>query len=295
MAIGVERYGSRADTVAFVACLVVALVTLALPEAIRAPLAAVMRRSVLLPAVTVESRVAASRAEREAVRRLRAERDSFALAASQVPELVTENDELRALLRVRGRLVNGFVTAEVLHQAGLGDGLTLLLSAGRRAGIAPLAPVVSPTGLVGVVTTVDARSSVVMAWSHPDFRASAMTEKGTVFGIVAARRGERAGEVMEFRGVPYRERLAAGTLVVTSGLGGVFPRGIPLGTIEGMLSEAEGWERTYLVRPAAHPAQVTHVLVLRPGAPTDSVAPAFRPPPVADGAATTRAFPTDTI
>ncbi|HTT67366.1 MAG TPA: rod shape-determining protein MreC [Gemmatimonadales bacterium] len=284
MTIGAERYGSRADTVAFVACLVVALVTLALPEALRAPIAAAMRRSVLLPAVTLESRVAASRAQRQAVLVLRAERDSFALAASQVPELVTEIAELRALLRLRARLGSGFVTAEVLHQSGLTDGLTLLLSAGRRAGVTPLAPVVSPTGLVGMVTTVDPRSSVVMAWSHPDFRASAMTARGRVFGIVSARRGERAGEVMEFRGVPYRERLPAGTLIVTSGLGGVFPRGIPLGTIEGMLSEAEGWERTYLVRPAAHPAQVTHVLVLKPGAFSDTLAAAFRAPAAADTA-----------
>ena len=208
---------------------------------------------------------------------------------------MTENAELRALLRVRGRLGTGFVTAEVLHQSGLTDGLTLLLSAGRRAGVTPLAPVVSPTGLVGMVTTVDPRSSVVMAWSHPDFRASAMTEGGKVFGIVAARRGERAGEVMEFRGVPYRDRLAAGTLVVTSGLGGVFPRGIPLGTIEGMLSEAEGWERTDLVRPAAHPAQVTHVLVLSPTVSTDSLGSAFRVPPAADSAAAAAALPADTI
>lgn len=294
MALGVERYGSRGDTIAFVACLVVALVTLSLPEALRAPIAAALRRSVLLPAVSIESRVAASRAERQAILALRAERDSFALAASQVPGLVTENAELRALLRVRRRLGTGFVTAEVLHQSGLTDGLTLLLSAGRRAGVTPLAPVVSPTGLVGMVTTVDPRTSVVMAWSHPDFRASAMTAGGKVFGIVAALRGERAGEVMEFRGVPYRDTLPAGTLLVTSGLGGVFPRGIPLGTIEGMLSEAEGWERTYLVRPAAHPAQVTHVLVLKPVAAGDSLGAAFRVPTAADSAAAA-ALPADTI
>jgi len=277
--IGAERYGSRADTVVFVACLVVALVTLALPEALRAPLAGSLRRSVLLPAVTVQSRVAASRAQRQNVLALRAERDSLALASADVPVLRAENGELRALLHLQGRLLTGFVTAEVLHQAGLGDGLTLLLSAGRTEGVRPLAPVVSPGGLVGMVTTVDRHTAVVMAWSHPDFRASAMTEGGRIFGIVASRRGERAGEVMELRGVPYRDRLPAGTLVVTSGLGGVFPRGIPLGTVEGELSESEGWERTYLVRPAAHPAAVGHVLVLTVGLVRDSLAAAYRPSP----------------
>jgi rod shape-determining protein MreC len=273
--IGAERYGSRGDTVVFLVCFVLALVALALPEAIRTPLAAALRRTVLLPAVAVESRAAASREQRQNVLTLRAERDSLALAATQVPELEAENAELRALLRLRGRLTTGFVTAEVLHQTGLTDGLTMLLSAGRNAGIAPLSPVISPMGLVGMVITVDARTSVVMAWTHPDFRASAMVARGRTFGVVASRRGETAGEVMELRGVPYRDSLPPGTPVVTSGLGGVFPRGLPLGTVIGMLSESSGWERTYLLRPAAHPAQVEHVLVLSASLAASALEPAF--------------------
>jgi cell shape-determining protein MreC len=51
-------------------------------------------------------------------------------------------------------------------------------------------------------------------------------------------------------------------VILTSGLGGVLPRGVPIGTVLGAAGESEGWERTYLVRPAVHPAAVTHVLVL---------------------------------
>lgn len=282
MPIGVERYGSRADTLAFGVCLVLALLALALPEALRMPIAGALRRTVLLPAVAIESEAAASREQRQNVAALRSERDSLALAATLVPELKAENAELRALLRLRGRLRGGFVPAEVLHQTGPSDGLTLLLSAGRDKGITPLSAVVAPGGLVGMVIAVDPHTSVVMAWTHPDFRASAMVEASHVFGVVASRRGETAGEVMELRGVPFRDSLPPGTPVVTSGLGGVFPRGIPLGAIQGMLSEQAGWERSYLLRPGAHPAQVTHVLVLSTSLAADSLGPAFNPPPQAD-------------
>ena len=173
------------------------------------------------------SQAASSREQRQNVLALRGQRDSLALAATQVPELQAENAELRALLRLRARLATGFVTAEVLHQTGLTDGLTLLLSAGRNAGIAPLSPVVSPMGLVGMVITVDARTSVVIAWTHPDFRASAMVAGAGPSASSPPRRGETAGEVMELRGVPYRDSLPPGTLVVTSGLGGVFPAASP--------------------------------------------------------------------
>jgi rod shape-determining protein MreC len=273
--IGAERYGSRADRLTLVVCLVLSLVALALPESLRMPLSAALRHTVLRPAVAIETQASASREQRQNTLALRSQRDSLALAAARVPELQAENARLRALLQLRGRLVTGFVTAEVLHQTGLTDGLTLLLAAGRSEGIARLAPVLAPGGLVGMVIAADRHSSVVMAWTHPDFRASAMVAGGKIFGVVAARRGESAGEVMELRGVPYRDSLPAGTPVVTSGLGGVFPRGIPLGTVEGTLSESAGWERTYLLRPAAHPAQVSHVLVLSASRAADSLGAVF--------------------
>ncbi len=275
MTIGTERYGSHGDTAVFVVCLVLSLATLALPEGLRAPIAGALRRTILAPAVAAEKQAAQSREQRQDVLALRSERDSLALAAELLPALRTENAQLRLLLRLGGRLGYGYVPAEVLHQTGIADGLTLLLSAGRREGVEPLAPVIAPDGLVGSVLSVDPHSSIAMAWTHPDFRVSAMVEGGRVFGIVAARRGEAAGEVMELKGIAYRETLPVGTRVVTSGLGGIFPQGIPIGTVQGVLTETAGWERTYLLKPAVHPAQASHVMVLTLARARDTLSAAF--------------------
>ncbi len=80
--------------------------------------------------------------------------------------------------------------------------------------------------------------------------------------------------LLELRGVAYRDSIPAGTRVVTSGLGGVFQPGIPIGTVIGVSREEAGWERTYLVRPAANPASEDHVLILKTPH-TGSVAGAF--------------------
>jgi cell shape-determining protein MreC len=67
--------------------------------------------------------------------------------------------------------------------------------------------------------------------------------------------------LLELRGVPYRQVVPSGTVILTSGLGGVLPRGLPVGTVVGIASETE-WERTYLVQPAVPPGGVSHVMVL---------------------------------
>lgn len=276
MALGVERYGTRADLAAFTVCLLLSLIALALPDGLRAPIASGLRRTVLAPVLAVEGRALRSAESRAQMDALRAQRDTLALEAELVPELAAENTRLRALLALGKRLGTGFVTAEVLHQAGVSDGLSLVLSAGRAEGVRPLAPVISPDGMVGIVRTVDRHTSIALAWTHPDFRTSGMIEGRQVYGIVVARRGERAGEMMELRGIAYREALPTGTLVVTSGLGGVFPRGVPVGTVQGISGESQGWERTYLLRPAVHPAEASHVMILLPSRADDDLTAAFK-------------------
>ena len=289
MAIGAERYGTRADTAAIAFFILLSLIALALPEGIRVPVSGFLRGTVLAPMLGVERSAARSAENRGRMDDLRSQRDSLAIASVTLPQLEAENMRLRRLLGLGARLGTGFVNGEVLHQAGATDGLTLILSVGADEGVQALSPVVTPEGLVGVVRTVDRHTSVALAWTHPDFRASAMVEKAQVFGIVAARRGEREGELMELRGVAYRDQLPPGTKVVTSGLGGVFPRGIPIGTVQGVLSESAGWERTYVLRPAVHPAQASHVLVLHPERVADTLQAAFRTPAESTAADSARA------
>lgn len=263
MALGADRYASRADTLIFIGCLGLSIAAMSLPDAWRDPIAQGLRRTVLAPLLTLQQQtelLSAARARYDAVV---AQRDSTALAATFLPELRTENARLRSLLGLRARIGWGYAPAEVLHQPEPTNPLTFIVSAGREDGVRPLSGVVSPEGLVGIVATVDPKTSVVVTWAHPEFRASAIAADGSVVGIVAPHGAAGPGVwLLELQGVPYRQQVPDGTVVLTSGLGGVFPRGIPIGTVVGLAGEAAGWARTYLVRPAVHPATVSHVMVL---------------------------------
>ena len=264
MAFAADRSTHR-DTISFGVCAVLSGAALFFPG-IGESITSVIRRTVLVPAIWLQEAAEQGRTSRSRFLAVVAERDSAALSARSFNAVISENAQLRNLLGLGQRLRASYIPAEVLHQTLPTDGRTILLSAGSREGVRLFAPVLSAEGLVGVVRTVEPEWSIAMTWTHPEFRASAFTEDGSVFGIVAPATSASGPEtLLELRGVPYRDSIPPGTPVVASGLGGVFPRGVPLGTVMGVLRQEEGWERTYLLKPAAHPMTISHVIVLTVG------------------------------
>src|SRR5258708_12839198 len=185
MPIGADRYASRADTLLFLGCVALSVAAMSLPDTWRDPIAQGLRQTVLAPFLALQQQtelLSAARAHYDAVV---AQRDSAALAATFLPELRSENVRLRSLMGLGTRLGWGYVPAEVLHQPEPTNPLSFIISAGRQKGVRPLSAVVSAEGLVGIVSTVDAQTSVVLTWAHPEFRSSAIASDGSVSGIVA--------------------------------------------------------------------------------------------------------------
>ena len=264
MARALRASNSRTDLIVLVAAALLALIARGLPPNLRDPVASSMRTTFLAPLVMLQERAEASRRSLLLDNARTAIRDSVSLRAMGVAALENENDRLRKLIGLGSRLRWGFAPAEAIHGRGVRDVTTMTLTAGSNAGIRRLAPVISPEGVVGMVATVDPTMSEAMIWTHPDFRVSAMSEDGSAFGIVQAHLpSATTGYLMELRGIPFRSELKPGALVVSSGLGGVWPRGIPIGTVLQEVKTSEGWARTYLLRPAVSPADVGAVMILR--------------------------------
>ena len=260
-----SRVSGRRDTLLLGACVTLSVITLALPQAVRDPFAAAMRRSVVAPLLSLQYNAELTRRAWEARERTRAERDSVVLAAMTAPELERENARLRRMLGLGRRLRWGFVPAEALFSRSPGEEYTVVLSAGSRSGVRQFSPVVAPEGLVGMVRIVDPTKSIAIVWPHADFRVSAQSADGSAFGIVGPHLGDEPDRyLLEMRGVPLRTSLTPGTLIVSSGLGGVFPRGIPIGVVQRELRTSEVWANTYLLRPAVLPADVSSVMILHP-------------------------------
>ncbi len=246
----------------FVLFFVIALSLRFIPDPYREQIARGIRETVLRPVVAMQ-RTTAEREERLGdPARLRAQRDSLAVVLIGHTTLATENRQLRELIGLRERLAPSFIPAEVIRVRDRSFEGAFLLTAGREDGVQTGAPIVAAAGLVGVVRQVDDRVAVGIDWTHPDFRASAMTVDGETYGIVEPRQGARGEAVLALTGAPFHTDLPEGTLIVSSGRGGVYPRGVPIGTVSGMEEADAGWRKSYLLRPLVSPAEMTHVLIL---------------------------------
>jgi len=259
--------GSRVDAGLLVGCVVLSLIAVALPPKNREPIAGVIRRWLVAPLVGLQRGAERWRSAWVSNEQRQMAADSVAMRAIKAQALQLENDQLRKIIGLGSRLEWGFVPAEALHSTTPSEEAvpTPTLTAGSSAGIQQYSPVVAPEGLVGTVYKADPSMSIVVLYTNPDFRASAMSGDGAASGIVyphASRAGGSDAYMLELRGVSTRVTLKPGTVIYTSGLGGTFPRGIIIGTVVSELKTSEVWTRTYLIRPAVTPSRVTTVLAL---------------------------------
>ncbi|MGQ0813595.1 MAG: rod shape-determining protein MreC [Gemmatimonadota bacterium] len=256
------RKARRKDTAIAVGLALGALILFVLPAHYQRPIQHAIRDTALRPFLTAQATIANRRATSVDVNDLRAQRDSLAALVAAEATLGEENARLRALLGLRARTGTSFVPAEVLKLGVSGAESTFMLNVGRADGVEVDSPVLAPEGLVGVIVDVQAKTAHARDWTHPDFRASAMTADGQAYGIVEPRRGRyREEDLLALTGAPFHSDLQPGTPIVTSGRGGVYPRGIPLGQVLGIEEADTGWRKSYLIRAAVRPEAVIHVLV----------------------------------
>ena len=156
-------------------------------------------------------------------------------------------------------------------------------------------------GLVGVIRAPHGRGGRGEFWSHPDFRVSVLTEDGGVSGFVRPLRADGGQPVLLLEGAPFQADIPVGTLLVTTGIAGVYPPGVAVGHVREPDEPEAGWMKRYVVEPAVRPEEVRDVFVWnRPALPADvvtdttsaSVEPASTPaepaPTLADSASVRR-------
>jgi rod shape-determining protein MreC len=159
--------------------------------------------------------------------RLREENARLLAWQSVARRLEVENAELRALLNFKEGPQATFITARVVGDSGSAFVRSMLLNVGRRAGVASGQAVVTGEGLIGRITEVGDSWSRVLLVSDLSFRLPVLVERTRERAILT---GDNS-PLPKLSLIQSVGGIQAGDRIITSGHGGSFPIGIPVGVV----------------------------------------------------------------
>lgn len=233
------------------------------------------QRVVMMPrdavAVVQDYTSAASllRQESEALQRQRIE---LAQVIANAAQLDTENAQLRRLLGVvEGKPTHPTVVVQVLYEPATAYQRRLVFNKGTRDGIQPGMPVIDEGGLVGQVIRVTPFTS----------EAALLTDEKLAVPVQVLRNGLRliafgspSNNRVEVRYFSLDADIRQGDVLVTSGVGGAFPSGISVGTVESVERDSSSGFAKAVAQPTSYPERYRHFLILKVPEPDALTSPA---------------------
>ena len=194
---------------------------------------------------------------------LQAQVDTLTIDNLRVQELEGENERMRELLRFR-QLNPGYdfrggqVIARVISEGPSNYLRTITIDLGSQQGIARGMPVVTERGLVGRIDKVGPDSATVLLITDATSAVDAQIQRNRVVGVVQGVAGGRP--VMDY--ITQDAELSVGDLIITSGLGGGFPKGLVIGQVESVLHRDYEMYQQATVRPTVNFDRLEIVLVI---------------------------------
>ena len=133
---------------------------------------------------------------------------------------------------------------------------------GTRSGVALNDPVVTDAGVVGWVSGVSSSYSRVTTILSPETQLSAMDKVTRETGIIGCDIKSADANLLKLQYLSSETKVAAGDLVVTSGIGGVYPRNLVIGTVKSVKRSDTDVSLYAEVTPAANVKDIRDVLVI---------------------------------
>jgi len=162
---------------------------------------------------------------------LKKELDELRVRSMSLEDLRNENERLRAMLEFKKTFQDfSLIPASVLSQDITHVFKTVIIDKGSRSGIGINTPILNPSGVVGRVIAVSPYTSQVLLITDPNSSIPVIIESSRVKGIVKGR-GEN---LLSMEYVRSAEEVNVGDCVVTSGLLGMFPKGLKIGHVRGI-------------------------------------------------------------
>ena len=199
-------------------------------------------------------------------KRLKMRLEDFAVLQTKVHDLETENASLQELVDKEESLRD----YERLHATVIARNPDqweekIILNKGSSHGVERNMAVMTARGLIGKVTLVTPFTSEVelLYTNNSNYRVSALVqgEKGDVYGLIEGFEAERNELIL--KRIDSSQKIEVGEKVISSGLGGIFPKGILIGEVTEITTDDFGLTKMAYVKPAADFSLLEEVIIAK--------------------------------
>lgn len=197
-------------------------------------------------------------ADQQTLSELREENEQLRARNVELEEAAQSVERLQGLLELQD--VNNLqsTAAHIISGAGDSWSSTVTIDKGTRSGVSVGMPVTSASGIIGQIVECGPTTSTVRLITDENSSVSAMLQTSRLQGMLDG----TVGDQLRLSLIPTDGEVSVGDVVVTSGLGGVFPKGLPLGEVTSVESNPGASYLTIVVEPYAHAENNEEVLVI---------------------------------
>lgn len=174
-------------------------------------------------------------------RQLKAENDDLKYKVAHTAELEAENTSLRNLLNYKkANLQFDLLPANVIGRDISTWSSHIIINRGENDGVKKNMTVVTPDGLVGCIHEAYPSYSVVELITDPRSAVGAIVQRGDsrVAGIVKGTADSNSA--IKMINIPQNANIVEGDTIITSGFGGIYPKGIPIGSVASIQNDSGG-------------------------------------------------------
>lgn len=176
-------------------------------------------------------------------------------------EVEKENERLKQLLEF-GRVVpRKKVLAQVISMDSSNEFRVLRVNKGSADGLKLMSPVITMTGLVGYIYRLTPNYSDILTILDPNNRVDAIVARTRSHGIVEGDDNYKC----KFKYVARTEKIENEDIIITAGLGEIYPKGIKIGTIQSIDKNNSGITQKIYIQPSVDFQKLEEVVVLIEG------------------------------
>ena len=173
-------------------------------------------------------------------------------------EYQVENTKLKELLNFKREATIELIPAKVINMGLTTNLLSMTIDVGSDMGVRKNDPVLTPSGVIGRISNVDKKSSIVQLISDPDFRIGVRFLPSGATGILRW----RANNICDVREVYKNSEIKVGDRVITSGLSDIFPADLPIGTVTSVMHDRSQFQKIVSVRIKDNLSSLLFVFVI---------------------------------